>query len=102
LIAAVTLELGLGIIDGRLLGYVTKKTVIYRINGADQDFIERKEHKSITILEGMHILDARKSSSGLHYPQDFTLESEIKKSDSNTAGAKVRTETEMVHNRCSN
>jgi len=99
LIAAVTLELGLGIIDGRLLGYVTKKTMIYRINGADQDFIDRKKHKSITTL---HVLDARKSSSGLHCPQDFYLESEIKKSDSNTAGAKVRAETEMMHNRCSN
>jgi hypothetical protein len=99
LIAAMTLELGLGIIDGRLLGYVTKKTVIYRINGANQDFIDRKEHKSITTL---HVLDARKSNSGLHYPQDFYLESEIKKSDNNTADAKVRVETEMVHNRCSN
>ena len=68
MIAAVTLELGLGIIDGRLLGYVTKKTMIYRINGADQDFIDRKKHKSITTL---HVLDARKSSSGLHCPQDF-------------------------------
>jgi len=71
----VILELGLGIIDGRLLGYVTKKTVIYRINGADQDFVERKEHKSIIILEGIHILDARKSNSGLHYspfPASFT------------------------------
>ncbi len=76
-----------------------KKTVIYRINETDQNFIERKEHKSIMIL---HVLNARKSSSGLHYSQNFYLESEIKKSDSNTAGPNVRTETEMVHNRCSN
>ena len=73
MIAVVTLDLGLEIINGRLLGYVAVKAVIYRIDGADQDFIEGKEHRSITILKGMHILDARKSSSGLRYPQDFTL-----------------------------
>ncbi len=99
LIAAMTLKLELEIIDGRLLRYVTKKTMIYRINEADQNFIDRKKHKSITTL---HVLNARKSSSGLHCPQNFYLESEIKKSDSNTIDAKVRAETEMMHNRCSN
>lgn len=76
-----TLKLGLEI---KLLEYVSKKAVTYCINEADQDFIERKEHKSIVILEGMQILNARKSSSDLRYPQGFTLESEIEKNDSNT------------------
>ncbi len=102
LIAAMTLKLELKIIDDRLLEYVIKKTVIYHINETDQNFIERKKHKSITILKEMHILNAWKFSSDLHYFQNFTLESEIKKSDSNTTDAKIRTETEMMHNRCSN
>ena len=76
-----------------------QKTMIYRINETDQNFIDRKKHKSFMIL---HVLNARKFSSDLHCSQNFYLESEIKKSDSNTIDAKIRAETEMMHNRCSN
>ncbi len=99
LIAAMTLKLELEIIDDRLLKYVIKKTMIYWINETDQNFINRKKHKSITIL---HVLNARKFSSDLHCSQNFYLESEIKKSDSNMIDAKIRAETEMMHNRFSN
>ncbi len=99
LITAMILKLELEIIDDRLLKYVIKKTMIYWINETDQNFIDRKKHKSIMIL---HVLNARKFSSNLHCFQNFYLESEIKKSDSNTIDAKIRAETEMMHNRCSN
>ncbi len=99
LIAAMTLKLELKIINDKLLKYVTKKTMIYWINETDQNFIDRKKHKSIMIL---HILNARKFSSDLHCSQNFYLESEIKKSDSNMIDAKIRAETEMMHNWCSN
>ncbi len=99
LIAAMTLKLELKIIDDRLLKYMIKKTMIYWINETDQNFINRKKHKLIMIL---HVLNARKFSSDLHCSQNFYLESEIKKSDSNTIDAKIRVETEMMHNQCSN
>lgn len=73
LIAVVTLNLRLEIINDRLLEYVTVKAVTYWIDEADQVFIKEKKHRSITILKEMHIWNARKFSSDLRYSQDFIL-----------------------------
>lgn len=43
-----------------------KRAVIYWINKADWNFTQRKTHKSNIILKEMHILNARKFSSGLY------------------------------------